>query len=60
MKTSAAKKEMPSIRSRHKSFFKRLDVFLKNYSQGICGPSVPDESASSIQPALGAEAKERR
>jgi hypothetical protein len=25
------------LRSRHKDFFKRLGLFLKNYSEGVCG-----------------------
>ena len=41
MTGAAAKRELSALRSRHKSFFRRLDAFLKNYEQGFCGNSEP-------------------
>lgn len=37
MPRSAGSKESYALRSRHKSFFKRLDLFLKDYARGVCG-----------------------
>jgi hypothetical protein len=37
-----AVRETAALRGRHRDFFRRLDKFIRNYGQGICGVDEPD------------------
>ena len=59
MMKTAASKEIAALRSRHKRFFSRLDVFLRNYAQGVCGNDPCGSSALSDNCAAERQGKLR-